>query len=196
MSGPHSARAGTPGGTRTPGPLLRRQLLYPPELQAHIDRLSPTSTGSCRPVQTGASGPDSERRSRGADAGFRRQAERELSGLCSDVERVMGIEPTRPAWKAGILPLNYTRMDGVPVTSAFEYYHIFLRLSMPFRKFFPVKAELSQRTAPLWSAADEKDSVPVLLADHLHLLGEGDQSHIPVQLLPGDLPAGHGEKVV
>ena len=30
--------AGTPGGTRTPGPLLRRQLLYPPELQAHIMR--------------------------------------------------------------------------------------------------------------------------------------------------------------
>ena len=52
---------GTPEGTRTPDPLLRRQLLYPPELQAHM-------------------------------------------------ERVMGIEPTRPAWKAGILPLNYTRM--------------------------------------------------------------------------------------
>ena len=29
---------GTPEGTRTPGPLLRRQLLYPPELQAHIVR--------------------------------------------------------------------------------------------------------------------------------------------------------------
>ena len=55
---------GTPGGARTPGLLLRRQLLYPTELQAHM-------------------------------------------------ERVMGIEPTRPAWKAGILPLNYTRMDGV-----------------------------------------------------------------------------------
>ena len=27
---------GTPGGTRTPGLLLRRQLLYPAELQAHI----------------------------------------------------------------------------------------------------------------------------------------------------------------
>ena len=53
---------GTAEGTRTPDPLLRRQLLYPPELQAHM-------------------------------------------------ERVMGIEPTRPAWKAGILPLNYTRMD-------------------------------------------------------------------------------------
>ena len=52
---------GTPEGTRTPDPLLRRQLLYPPELQARM-------------------------------------------------ERVMGIEPTRPAWKAGILPLNYTRI--------------------------------------------------------------------------------------
>ena len=54
---------GTPEGTRTPDPLLRRQLLYPPELQALM-------------------------------------------------ERVMGIEPTRPAWKAGILPLNYTRIEG------------------------------------------------------------------------------------
>ena len=43
-----------------------------------------------------------------------------LEGSCSIhlsyrriLERVMGIEPTRPAWKAGILPLNYTRMDGV-----------------------------------------------------------------------------------
>ena len=26
------------------------------------------------------------------------------------VERVMGIGPTLPAWKAGILPLNYTRI--------------------------------------------------------------------------------------
>ena len=82
------AADGTPEGTRTPDPLLRRQLLYPPELQAHM-------------------------------------------------ERVMGIEPTRPAWKAGILPLNYTRMDGVPLTSAFGYYHIFFRLSMGFSNFSP-----------------------------------------------------------
>jgi hypothetical protein len=27
------------------------------------------------------------------------------------LERVMGIEPTRPAWKAGVLPLNYTRIN-------------------------------------------------------------------------------------
>ena len=26
------------------------------------------------------------------------------------LERVMGIGPTQPAWKAGILPLNYTRV--------------------------------------------------------------------------------------
>ena len=57
----HRHHTSAPEGTRTPGPLLRRQLLYPPELQARM-------------------------------------------------ERVMGIEPTRPAWKAGILPLNYTRM--------------------------------------------------------------------------------------
>ncbi len=52
---------GAPEETRTPGPLLRRQLLYPAELQAHM-------------------------------------------------ERVMGIEPTQSAWKADVLPLNYTRM--------------------------------------------------------------------------------------
>ena len=41
-----------------------------------------------------------------------------LEGRCSiqlsyrriKMERVMGIEPTQPAWKAGILPLNYTRV--------------------------------------------------------------------------------------
>ena len=30
------------------------------------------------------------------------------------MERVMGIGPTRPAWKAGILPLNYTRIEHAP----------------------------------------------------------------------------------
>ena len=31
----------------------------------------------------------------------------------SNEKRVMGIEPTYPAWKAGVLPLNYTRMLAV-----------------------------------------------------------------------------------
>jgi hypothetical protein len=29
------------------------------------------------------------------------------------VERVMGIEPTQSAWKAEVLPLNYTRKEMV-----------------------------------------------------------------------------------
>jgi hypothetical protein len=29
--------------------------------------------------------------------------------VSADLKRVMGIEPTYPAWKAGVLPLNYTR---------------------------------------------------------------------------------------
>ena len=28
------------------------------------------------------------------------------------MERVMGIEPTSSAWKAEVLPLNYTRLNG------------------------------------------------------------------------------------
>ena len=32
----HAYKSGTPGGTRTPDLLLRRQLLYPAELLAHI----------------------------------------------------------------------------------------------------------------------------------------------------------------
>ena len=65
-------RAGTPEGTRTPDLLLRRQLLYPTELLAHM-------------------------------------------------ERVMGIEPTRPAWKAGVLPLNYTRVPARGCTDAIRF---------------------------------------------------------------------------
>ena len=46
------------------------------------------------------------------------------------VERVMGIEPTRPAWKAGILPLNYTRKF-----NALLLYHIIRQLSRAFLIF-------------------------------------------------------------
>ena len=58
---PHgiSDKNGTPEGTRTPGLLLRRQLLYPTELLAQIYKL----------------------------------------------ERVTGIEPASPAWKAGALAI-------------------------------------------------------------------------------------------
>lgn len=32
----------------------------------------------------------------------------------------MGIEPTQPAWKAGILPLNYTRTKAFPRAPGFR----------------------------------------------------------------------------
>ena len=57
----NSVMFGAPKGTRTPDLLLRRQLLYPAELLAHV-------------------------------------------------EQMMGIEPTRSAWKAEVLPLNYIRL--------------------------------------------------------------------------------------
>ncbi len=44
----------------------------------------------------------------------------------------MGIEPTRPAWKAGILPLNYTRIS----FSALILYHLNCCLSIGFGKVF------------------------------------------------------------
>ena len=34
----------------------------------------------------------------------------EQSGLCSDVERLMGVEPTYAAWEAAVLPMNYSRI--------------------------------------------------------------------------------------
>ena len=61
-----------------------------------------------------------------------------LEGSCSiqlsyqrTMERVMGIEPTRPAWKAGILPLNYTRKYD-PFQTARPLYHRASGLSRAF----------------------------------------------------------------
>ena len=40
---------------------------------------------------------------------------RTASPTTEPLERVMGIEPTSSAWKAEVLPLNYTRADGTAV---------------------------------------------------------------------------------
>ena len=74
-----------PGETRTPDPLLRRQLLYPAELQAH------------------------------------------------PMERVMGIEPTRPAWKAGILaielhPQTQNRLQAQPTFRIISVLLLFVKV--------------------------------------------------------------------
>ena len=55
------------------------------------------------------------------------------------VERVMGIGPTRPAWKAGILPLNYTRISShFTVASSTLVYNSIKKLNCQifFRGFF------------------------------------------------------------
>ncbi len=46
----------------------------------------------------------------------------------------MGIEPTQSAWKAEILPLNYTRRCTFPDQLRILYY-LLARLSILFRKF-------------------------------------------------------------
>ncbi len=46
--------------------------------------------------------------------GFRKWGKRAKPLICRAVvglERVMGIEPTCEAWKASVLPLNYTRVQ-------------------------------------------------------------------------------------
>ena len=43
----------------------------------------------------------------------------------------MGIEPTYPAWKAGVLPLNYTR-----ICNAFTIIPYFPENASSFLKFF------------------------------------------------------------
>ena len=37
------------------------------------------------------------------------------------LERVAGIEPASSAWKAEVLPLNYTRLDYIPETGAAQW---------------------------------------------------------------------------
>ena len=95
----HEKKNGTPRGTRTPGLLLRRQLLYPAELLAHIKGRS--------------------------------------------MERAMGIEPTYPAWKAGVLPLNYARTGRVPGNADKDITIVREALSIsksPFPARFPGKS--------------------------------------------------------
>ena len=63
-----------------------------------------------------------------------------LEGSCSiqlsywriSMERVTGIGPAYPAWKAGVLPLNYTRKSLSLAVSAREFYHKKCKLSTGF----------------------------------------------------------------
>ena len=47
------------------------------------------------------------------------------------LERVKGIEPSYPAWKAGVLPLNYTRKlkkDSMKLRNCQDFFKIFMQL--------------------------------------------------------------------
>ena len=78
----HHTHHNEPGGIRTLDLRLRRPLLYPAELQTH--KTSSLELFILKP---------------------------KLLYFMALRERVMGIEPTYLAWKASVLPLNYTRMD-------------------------------------------------------------------------------------
>ena len=132
---------GTPRGIRTPDLLLRRQLLYPAELLAHTGA-SRSAPGLYR-MKTQRSGFNSEKEEgdRGCAAlrgFFQKTREAERSKLLPTMERVMGIEPTYPAWKAGVLPLNYTRR-GAQSTFSLEIIPQAAPQCQSFFSFFPAR---------------------------------------------------------
>ena len=45
---------------------------------------------------------------------------RKRKALAAALERIMGIEPTYPAWEAGVLPMNYIRVQEYYSTSRKE----------------------------------------------------------------------------
>ena len=68
----------------------------------------------------------------------------------------MGIEPTYPAWKAGVLPLNYTRilpdqaffggLSSLPLNQRYLLYHYKSLLSSTFLYFFHLNSTLCNFT--------------------------------------------------
>ena len=47
------------------------------------------------------------------------------------MERVVGIEPTFPAWKAGVLPIYDTRINDI-LNLRFNYWDLFDKVEIPF----------------------------------------------------------------
>ena len=90
-------------------------MLYPPELLALIDapaRDQPRSLVPRLPSYSDASPAERVAAEEGGATervSFRACAEAKDVEFAPTLERAMGIEPTYPAWKAGVLPLNYAR---------------------------------------------------------------------------------------
>ena len=65
---------------------------------------------------------------------FRERLQKKIpSGVLGILEQVNGIEPSRPAWEAGVLPLNYTCIAAVPVTFLIIHY-LFGKINRFFKK--------------------------------------------------------------
>ena len=120
----YARRNGAPEGIRTPDTRLRRPVLYPTELQVHTPLLFVLFYLNCVfPANTRSIN---------------------ITEQCSVIfmERVMGIGPTRPAWKAGILPLNYTRTPSFS-QDAYKLYQNVLLMSTVCNSFLKKYLSLS-----------------------------------------------------
>ena len=80
--------------------------------------------------------------------------------LVLKMERVMGIGPTRPAWKAGILPLNYTRIRQrlYILPNIGEKVKCFFHVFCDFLRFFLENLRPAREPLPRRSAAQKKVS--------------------------------------
>ena len=82
------------------------------------------------------------------------------------LERVMGIEPTRPAWKAGVLSLNYTRKSkpgkpcapiGRPITASIIIAYRRAPCQGLPRNFFPFSRKKAAAVAGAAPARPSRD---------------------------------------
>ncbi len=58
----------------------------------------------------------------------------------------MGIEPTRPAWEAGVLPLNYTRMIFIILVGYLDFVKMFSESLMGKWNISPAPLQILLRT--------------------------------------------------
>ena len=96
-------------------------------------------------------------------------------GPGSTVERVMGIEPTPSAWKAEVLPLNYTRLDSTRQPDSHHLWRYYSVLHNPdyHRGFCPIAGNyhsLILINQHPYSIPDRADSAWFI---HLSLVGGG-----------------------
>ena len=98
----------------------------------------------------------------------------DFKGFLKKIERVMGIEPTYPAWKAGVLPLNYTRISvGVtgfePATSWSQTRRSSQAEPHPESIVFHYTFKTSYRFRVFWSSPRSISNSQLHVLPHFHL---------------------------